>query len=224
MMLAPVCGKDGAWYSNDCVAGCAKSGGVKCRSAALTAGKSCVCAKSPPPAKKATPPPPRPTCKCTKELRPVCGANGKAFGNKCLAACEAIKVICPATKAGGACTCKAPPQPLPVKKLSPPPPKTTAKSGESRTLMRCIRSAPQLLHAYNPVGPAGASPPLRRPPPPHPADDPASCFCTADYSPVCSADGRFFSNACVAECAKASFMCPAAPPGPAGECRCLLDR
>jgi hypothetical protein len=40
-------------------------------------------------------------CICTMDYRPVCGVNGKTYGNKCGADCENVHVAC-----NGECPCQ----------------------------------------------------------------------------------------------------------------------
>merc|ERR1712032_378441 len=84
--IKPVCGKNGKSYPNACAAKCA---GVE-----VTANGPCKQKPKTTTTKTTTPKATTPKgCVCTKEIKPVCGKNGKTYPNACVAKCADVQVI-----------------------------------------------------------------------------------------------------------------------------------
>jgi hypothetical protein len=162
--LVPVCYK-GNTYSNACLARCA---------GALPAdikGGACAPVQEVGPATTLPAPVPKPPCKCTRELNPVC-SRGVTYDNPCLAICNGAT---DASTTPGPCATNVTtlPATLPAKPAVLP-----AKPEGNGT----VPQQPAVL----PTKPEGnATAPL--------------CRCTLELIEVCY-NGKTFANACLAKC------------------------
>ncbi|KAI8467507.1 MAG: hypothetical protein J3K34DRAFT_34076 [Monoraphidium minutum] len=214
--LRPVCA-GGRTFANACAAGCE----------GLTTFTAGECGAAPPP---------RPDCACALIYRPVCaspdgGATRKDFPNACVAGCAAAAVVaegaCADAAAGGGDSKEAALQEDPQDLAdgstpSAPPAAAVPKPCACPRIFRPVcANADQFpnecVAKCNGVTSftEGPCPPPPVAPVPKPVPD---CVCTANYLPVCGADGKTYSNACMARCGGIEVAsegdCPGGAPKP----------
>jgi len=155
-------------------------------------------------------------CECPENYEPVCGTNGKEYGNICLALCENVKAKCK-----GKCPC--------TKKCDMIPNRNTrcrgfcnrVRVGKTNNVMQCIQKClerDKCRHyiwyrpgtfwgktcfvvegegsVYRDSSKLTITGSCRK-----------GCNCPSVYTPVCDEDGITRHNDCEAKCAKAKIKC-----------------
>jgi len=178
----PVCGSDSKTYENDCVAKCEK----------ITTYTKGSCSK---PTKKTKPKTNTLTsmaklpigakvpCMCPMIYRPVCGSDGKNYGNECEARCQGITSV-----RKGKCNISNVKVPIHKKVNCACPMIYKPVCGENGHTYPnlCEASCQSILVSYK--GRCTKN------------NKPKICFCPAIYQPVCGSNGKNYGNACQATC------------------------
>merc|ERR1719271_894852 len=167
--------------------------------------------------------PPKPTttpkgCACPKIYKPVCGQDGKQYGNSCIAKCEKVVDFtdgpCPSPKttkpiiADGFMT--APPKPTTTPKgcACPKIYKPVCGKDGKQYGNSCIAKCQKVVDFTD--GPCPSPKTTTKPiiadgfrtAPPKPTTTPKGCPCPKIFKPVCGKDGNQYGNSCIAKCKK----------------------
>jgi len=188
----PVCGADGKTYGNECLAKCDN---VKVSHNGFCFRKRNVLSK-----KQNTlmslMRPIRGACMCPMFYSPVCGANGRIYGNYCQARCAGIEVVddseCPNTLSKKQNTLMSVMRPRRHRCMCPMMYKPVCAENGVTYGNLCEASCNNVLIAHQ-----GKCQTNKRVP--H-----KTCFCPLIWEPVCGANGKTYGNACQAQCANVS--------------------
>lgn len=188
----PVCGSDGKFYANDCLATCA---GATVTDAKPSRDGKCSDLQQPTSGTSSQPiggggssqQSSRPSCACPRIYKPVCAANGRSYPNKCVAECAGVII-----------TDINPPNPQACNRIAilPPGPTTPPTTTPSDNIPSSPGSSSNSLSARMPSSSSGHRRLQQRGPP---GAAGGACPCPRIYQPVC-AGGQAFNNKCEAEC------------------------
>ncbi|ROL55537.1 Ovoinhibitor [Anabarilius grahami] len=184
MMYKPVCGSDGKTYSNACMLNAAN----QASKTKLFVQKQGECDQPQQPNCK-----PNPSNICTLNYSPVCGSDGKTYGNECelCAASEASKTKILIVKQG---ECDRPQQPTKNSPIMCPMNYSPVCGSDGKTYGNecALNAANQASKTKIVIVKQGeCDQPLQPNCKPYPSN-----ICTKIYKPVCGSDGKTYSNEC----------------------------